>query len=289
VDSGSSRRAADAVLSWTVRGAAVLSAAVLVLIALFLFFEAFPVLRSGGFGRFLTDDTWRPSDDLFRALPMVAGTAVVAGGALLLAVPLGVLSAVFAVHYAPPRMGRAYRGLLALMAGIPSVVYGFWGLVALVPLVARIRAPGPSVLAGIVVLGLMILPMVALTARAALVEVPRAHLQAAAALGLTRWGTVRGVVLPSARAGIVTGVILAMGRAIGETMAVLMVTGNVVQVPDSLFAPVRALTANIALEMAYALGDHRSALFVTGLMLLGVVAVLTLAAGWAGGDGRQAS
>jgi len=289
VDSGSSRRAADAVLSWTVRGAAVLSAAVLVLITLFLFFEAFPVLRSGGFGRFLTDDTWRPSEDLFRALPMVAGTAVVAGGALLLAVPLGVLSAVFAVHYAPPRMGRAYRGLLALMAGIPSVVYGFWGLVALVPLVARIRAPGPSVLAGIVVLGLMILPMVALTARAALVEVPRAHLQAAAALGLTRWGTVRGVVLPSARAGIVTGVILAMGRAIGETMAVLMVTGNVVQVPDSLFAPVRALTANIALEMAYALGDHRSALFVTGLMLLGVVAVLTLAAGWAGGGGRQAS
>ncbi len=289
MDSGSSRRAADAVLSWTVRGAAVLSAAVVVLIALFLFFEAFPVLRNGGFGRFLTDETWRPSDDLFRALPMVVGTAVVAGGALLLAVPLGVLSAVFAVHYAPPRLGRAYRGLLALMAGIPSVVYGFWGLVALVPLVARIRAPGPSVLAGIVVLGLMILPMVALTARAALVEVPRTHLRAAAALGLTRWGTVRGVVLPSARAGIVTGVILAMGRAIGETMAVLMVTGNVVQVPDSLFAPVRALTANIALEMAYALGDHRSALFVTGLMLLGVVAVLTLAAGWAGGDGRQAS
>ena len=289
MDSGSSRRAADAVLSWTVRGAAVLSAAVVVLIALFLFFEAFPVLRNGGFGRFLTDETWRPSDDLFRALPMVVGTAVVAGGALLLAVPLGVLSAVFAVHYAPPRLGRAYRGLLALMAGIPSVVYGFWGLVTLVPLVARIRAPGPSVLAGIVVLGLMILPMVALTARAALVEVPRTHLRAAAALGLTRWGTVRGVVLPSARAGIVTGVILAMGRAIGETMAVLMVTGNVVQVPDSLFAPVRALTANIALEMAYALGDHRSALFVTGLMLLGVVAVLTLAAGWAGGDGRQTS
>jgi phosphate transport system permease protein len=289
VDSGSSLRVADAVLSWTVRGTAVLSAAVVVLIAIFLSVEAFPVLWNGGFGRFLTDDTWRPSDNLFRALPMVVGTGLVAGGALLLAVPLGVLSAVFAVHYAPPRLGRAYQGLLALMAGIPSVVYGFWGLVALVPLVARVRPPGPSVLAGIVVLGLMILPMVALTARAALVEVPRTHIQAAAALGLTRWGIVRGVVLPSARAGIVTGVILAMGRAIGETMAVLMVTGNVVQVPDSLFAPVRALTANIALEMAYALGDHRSALFVTGLMLLGVVAVLTLAAGWAGGDGRQAS
>ena len=288
MDSGSSRRAADAVLSWTVRGAAVLSAAVVVLIALFLFFEAFPVLRSGGFGRFLTDDTWRPSEDLFRALPMVAGTAVVAGGALLLAVPLGVLSAVFAVHYAPPRMGRAYRGLLALMAGIPSVVYGFWGLVTLVPLVARIRAPGPSVLAVIVVLGLMILPMVALTARAALVEVPRAHLQAAAALGLTRWGTVRGVVLPSARAGIVTGVILAMGRAIGETMAVLMVTGNVVQVPDSLFAPVRALTANIALEMGYAMEVHRSALFVSGLLLMAMIVALVAASVRFGTEGHRA-
>jgi phosphate transport system permease protein len=278
VGSGSFPRLADPVLLWSARAAAVVSGAVVLLIALFLLLEALPALRDGGAARFLTDGTRRPGEALYGVLPLVAGTVLVAGGGLLLAVPLGILSAVFAVHYAPPRMGRLYRGLLALMAGIPSVVFGLWGLVALVPLLGRIRPPGASVLAGAVVLGLMLLPTVALTARAALAEVPRDHLRAAAALGLTRWGTVRGVALPAAKVGIATGVVLAVGRAVGETMAVLMVTGNVVQVPDSLFAPVRVLTANIALEMAYALGDHRAALFVTGLLLLGMVALLVLAA-----------
>lgn len=211
---------------------------------------------------------------------MLAGTLLVAGGALLLAVPLGVLSAVFARHYAPAPLGGLYRRILALMAGIPSVVYGFWGLVVVVPLIVRLQPPGSSLLAGILVLSLMLLPMIALTTHAALAEVPSIHLRTAAALGLSRWGTVRSVLLPAARTGIVTGVILAVGRAVGETMAVLMVTGNVVQVPNSLFDPVRVLTANIALEMAYALDDHRAALFVTGLLLLAMVALLVAAAEW---------
>lgn len=199
-------------------------------------------------------------------------------GAVLLAAPVGILSAVFCQFYAPEPVAAAYRRLMELLAGIPSVVYGLWGLVVLVPLIARLEPPGPSLLAGILVLSLMILPTQALMADAALAAVPSSYLQGAAALGLSRWATVRGVVFPAARSALLAGAILQSGRAVGETMVVLMVTGNVVQAPSSLFHPVRTLTANIALEMAYALGDHRSALFVNGLLLLAMVVALVAAA-----------
>lgn len=271
----------DGLLIWTLRGCGVISGAVVVLIAVFLFAESLPGLRRVGLGRFFGDSSWHPSpaaaDGAFNLVPMLWGTLAATAGAVLLAAPLGILSAVFCRHVAPPILARSYRRLIELLAGIPSVVYGFWGLVVLVPLIARLEPPGASLLAGILVLALMILPTVALTADAALESVPRRYLRGAAALGLSRWATLAGVVLPAARSGIATGVILATGRALGETMAVLMVCGNVVQVPESFFAPVRTLTANIALEMAYALGDHRSSLFVTGLLLLVLVGALALA------------
>ena len=163
------------------------------------------------------------------------------------------------------------------MAGIPSVVYGFWGLVVLVPMINRLHPPGTSLLAGIAILTLMILPTIALVADAAFAEIPQEYLLGAKAMGLSASGTILHIVIPTAKSGLLIGVILETGRAIGETMAVLMVCGNVVQTPDSIFDPIRTLTANIALEMAYALGNHRSALFVSGLLLLIMIIVLAIA------------
>ena len=248
--------------------------AIVLLIVLFLVAEALPVLRHVGITRFFTDESWHPTANLYNLTPMLWGTLLVMTGSVVVATPLGILSAVFSHYYAPSWMRGSYRRMIELLAGIPSVVYGFWGLVVLVPWINRIHPPGLSLLAGIIVLTIMILPTIALMADAALANVPPAYLRGAAALGLSRWGTVRGVVLPAARSGLYTGVILETGRAIGETMAVLMVCGNVVQTPASFFAPMRTLTANIALEMAYATGDHRSALFVSGLCLMGIIVVL---------------
>jgi phosphate transport system permease protein len=239
-----------------------------------------PALRHVGLFRFFTDASWYPSQGLYNLTPMLWGTLFAMAGSVLVATPLGILSAVFCHYYAPPAIARPYRRLIELLAGIPSVVYGFWGLVVLVPLIGAIHPPGPSLLAGIVILTIMILPTITLMADASLANVPQQYVRGAAALGLPRWATIRGVVFPAAKSGLFTGVILETGRAIGETMAILMVCGNVVQTPHSLFDPIRTLTANIALEMAYALGDHRAALFVSGLVLMGMIAVLVAAADW---------
>ena len=268
----------DLLLIWALRVLAAVAGAIVVLITVFLVLEAAPALRSVGPARFFADPSWNPTQHLYNLTPMLWGTLFAAGGAVAVATPLGVLSAIFCRYYAPPLVAREYRRLVALLAGIPSVVYGLWGLVVLVPLIGRVQPPGASLLAGIAILTIMILPTIALTADASFANVPQQYVQGAAALGLPRWATVRGVVLPAAKSGLFTAVILGTGRAIGETMAVLMVCGNIVQTPDSLFSPVRTLTANIALEMAYATGDHRSALFVTGLLLTMMVVVLVAAA-----------
>ena len=256
--------------------------AVVLLIAFFLVAESLPALRGVGLRRFLSDPSWFPAagaaEGTFGLGPMIWGTLLATAGAVLLAVPLGVLSAAFSQVYAPLGVGRAYRRLIEVLAGIPSVVYGFWGLTVLVPLIARYQPPGASLLSGVLILALMILPTTTLATEAALENVPRRYLRGAAALGLGRWAILRGVALPAARSGIASGVILATGRALGETMAVLMVCGNVVRVPASVFDPVRTLTANIALEMAYAHAEHRSALFVSGLLLLALVSALVLTA-----------
>ncbi|WP_107668310.1 phosphate ABC transporter permease subunit PstC [Cyanothece sp. BG0011] len=264
----------DIVFLWILRLLALITGMIVILITSFLLLEALPLLQQVGWLRFVRDQAWHPVQGLYNLMPMLWGTLLVTLGSVLLATPLGIGSALFCQYYAPPFIGKGYRALIELLAGIPSVVYGFWGLVVLVPLIGKWQPPGTSLLAGIIILTLMILPTIALTAEASFAEVPTEYVQGAAALGLSHWATIRGVIIPAAQSGLVTGLILATGRAIGETMAVLMVCGNVVQTPKSLFDPVRTLTANIALEMAYALGNHRSALFVTGLLLMMLITLL---------------
>jgi len=278
-----SRSRRDSVLNWTLLCSGSLAGLIVLLIVAFLLIESAPALWRVGAARFFTDASWHPnpvsSRGTFNMLPMIWGTLLAAAGGFILAAPLGILCGVFCRFYASRTLAHVFRRLIELLAGIPSVVYGLWGLVVLVPLIRRLAPPGPSLLAGALILAIMILPTVALTAEAALTAVSHEHLRAAAALGLSRAATVRSVALPAAWPGILTGLLLAIGRAVGETMAILMVCGNVVQTPDSLFAPVRTLTANIALEMAYAMDDHRSALFVSGLMLTAIiVALVALAA-----------
>lgn len=273
-----SRSRADRLLVWILRGSATLASAIVVLIALFLILESLPILEKVGLARFFSDPSWHPAEGFYNLTPMLWGTLFAMAGSVILATPLGVLSAVFCHYYAPADLAKPYRRLIELLAGIPSVVYGLWGLMVLVPLIGRLHPPGPSLLAGILILAVMILPTIALSADAALANVPSEYRRGAAALGLSRWATIRHVIFPAARSGLFTGVILETGRAIGETMAILMVCGNQVQTPKSLFDPVRTLTANIALEMAYALGDHRSALFVSGLVLLAFIVLLAAAA-----------
>lgn len=270
-------QAQDRVTAGVLKAASALAGGITLLIVTYLVLESLPALRAVGPLRFLADPSWNPVRGAYNLVPMLAGTLIVTAGAVLLATPLAVASAVFGRFYARGPLSRVHRRVLETLAGIPSVVFGLWGLMVLVPAVARIGPPGQSVLAGMLVLALMILPTIALVGDAALGAVPDAPLRGAAAAGLSRWAIVRSIALPAARPGIGVGVLLGTGRALGETMAVVMVMGNVVQVPDGLLAPARTLTANIALEMAYATDAHRSALFVSGLVLALLTIGLVLA------------
>ncbi|SOD19571.1 phosphate ABC transporter permease subunit PstC [Nitrosomonas ureae] len=265
----------DKLLIGILRVGAMLAALVVLLILIFLLHESWPVLSSLPITRFINDVSWHPLENTYNLMPMLAGTVWTSSGALLLAIPLSLASALFIVFYAPLHLATAYKRLIELLSGIPSVVFGFWGLTTLVPLINQWNPPGASLLAGILVLTMMILPTVTLTAYTALAAVPDELLRNAAALGLSRWGMIKGVALPAAKTGITTGIILAAARALGETMAVLMVAGNVVQYPETLFDPVRTLAANIALETAYAMGDHRAVLFVSELLLMLLIMVLS--------------
>ena len=266
----------DRTLVTVLQLSAVISGAVLALIVAFLLLETLPILSQVGWWRFFTDPGWYPASEQFNLTPMVVGTLLVTLGAVILATPLGICSAIFCQYYAPGAIAILYRRLIELLAGIPSVVFGFWGLVVLVPIIGRLHPPGPSLLAGILILAVMILPTVMLVTDSSLAALPPHYWQGAQALGLGTWATVRGVCLPAARSGVITAVMLATARALGETLAVLMVCGNVVQIPGQVFDPVRTLTANIALEMAYALEQHRAALFVSGLVLMMGVTILVL-------------
>jgi phosphate transport system permease protein len=278
----------DALLSAILRAAALVCGNVTLAVFGFLLWQSFPLLREVGGGAFFSDAEWAPTGGRYNLVPMLVGSFWAVLGSVLLATPLGVAVAVFHLYYAPRPVAAASRAVVWLLAGIPSVVYGFWGLVRLAPLIHWYRPPGLSLLAGILVLSLMILPTVALMSEAALAAVPESYWAGARALGLGRWATVRSVAIPAARAGILSAVILEIGRAAGETMAVIMVMGNTVQFPKSLFDTARTLTANIALEMAYALGSHQRALFVSGLVLLLIVTGLFLLAEAVGSRGEEA-
>lgn len=273
----------DLPLTIVTRGLAVLSAAIVVLILGFLLRESTPALRTLGFTRFFTDSSWHPLSEQFNLTPMIAATLITSVGAICLAAPLGVASSVFAHFYAPAWLAIWYRRLIELLAGIPSVVFGLWGLVVLAPIIAELGGSGQNLLTATIVLSLMVLPTVAMLSDAAIAAVPREWIHGAAALGMQRWSMIAKVVLPGARRGIGSGVMLALTRALGETMAVLMLAGNIVELPTSPLSPGRTLNANIALELGYASAAHRSVLFVSGLILMLVVSFLVIsAARWEG-------
>lgn len=268
--------------------AAAAAAALLLLLGLaaFLLRESAPALREVGLVRLVGDRGWHPTRGAFGMAPLVAASGAVALGALTLALPLALAVAFVRLAYAPPRLAALLRALLQLLAAVPSVVLGFFGLVTVVPLLLAIEPPGASLLAGMVVLALMVLPTLALLIEGALAGLPSGERAAAAALGLARTTVLLHLALPRARGAIGAALLVALGRALGETMAVVLVTGNVVQWPSALLAPVRTLTANLALELPYASGLHRSALFVAGLLLLGATAALLLIASRCGARER---
>lgn len=255
--------------------------AALVVITIFIFRVGVPAIIEIGFGKFLLGTEWSPTTGRFGILPMIAGSVSVTLGALLLGVPLGLAVAILMAEFAPPTVSRILRPAVQLLAGIPSVIYGFIGLLVLVPLIRRtLGGPGLSILAGSFVLGIMILPNVISISEDSLRSVPRSYRDGALALGATRWQAIWRVVLPAARSGIIASVVLAMGRAIGETMAVIMVVGNALALPRSILDAATTLTSNIGLEMGYASGQHREALFGIGVVLFVFIMLLNSAARW---------
>jgi phosphate ABC transporter permease protein PstC len=247
----------------------------LALITAFIFKEGLPIMMKVGLGKFIFSSEWYPTEGDFGIFPMIVGSLAVTAGAMVIGVVFGLGCAVLLTQFAPPRLVSIIKPSIELLAGIPSVVFGFMGVVILVPLIRDyLGGPGLSVLAASVVLGIMVLPTITSISVDALQAVPRSYREGSIALGATVWQTTHRVVLRAARSGIVAAVILGMGRAVGETMAVIMVAGNTLDVPQSLLDPVRTLTSNIALEMGYAAGDHRKALFATGVVLFVIIMML---------------
>jgi phosphate transport system permease protein len=251
------------------------------LIAFFIFQSGLNLIIKVGLWEFLTGTQWVPTakPPQFGIFPMIIGSVWLIVGSLIIGVPLGLAVAIFQVELAPPWLSSILRPTIQLLAGIPSVIYGFIGLTLLAPLVrATLGGPGLSVLTGAVVLGIMILPSVIAVSEDALRAVPGPMRDGAIALGSTHWQVIRGVILPTARSGIVASVVLGMGRALGETMAVIMMIGNALVVPRSPLDSATTLTSNIALELAYASGEHREALFATGVVLFCLIMVLNAVA-----------
>ena len=255
------------------------SISALVLITVFIIINGAPIIANVGIINFIFGMEWAPSRGLYGIFPMIIGSVTVTLGAAIIGVPIGICCAVFLSEFAPPLMSKIFRPAIQLLAGIPSVVYGFWGLLFVVPAVRNyLGGPGLSILTGSIILGIMILPTVISISEVSILALPRQYKEGALALGLTHWQTIYSVILPAAKSGIVAAVILGIGRAIGETMAVIMVLGNAVAVPQSILDPVRTLTTNIGIEMGYASGEHQQALFATGIVLFIAIMLLNSAA-----------
>ena len=248
---------------------------ILSLITFFIFEEGISLILKVGPKAFLLGEKWIPSKGLFGIFPMIVSSFWVTFGALLLGIPLGLACTIFLSELTPPSVGTLFRPAVQLLAAIPSVIYGFWGLIVLVPLIRNhLGGPGLSILAGSLVLSFMILPTIITISEDALKALPPSYKAGALALGATHWQTIWRVLIPAARSGIVASVILGMGRAIGETMAMIMILGNSVKMPTSFLDSARTLTTNIGIEMGYASGDHRQALFATGIVLFFIIMAL---------------
>ena len=264
----------DRTAKYTVTICASVSFVVLGAIAIFTLREGLPAFEEIGLFNFLLGSEWRPGQELFGILPMTIGSLLVTAGAMILAIPIGIACAILLAEVAPYRVRQFLRPAVELLVGIPSVVYGLVGMMLIVPLVRQVGGSGFSILAAAIVLMAMVLPTIISISEDSIRAVPTRYKEASLAMGATQWQTIRHVLLPAARSGIVAGIVLGMGRAIGETMAMIMVIGNAVVIPNSLLSAGRTLTGNIAVEIGYAAGIHRNALFATGVVLLLVILIL---------------
>ncbi len=265
--------------------AAMTSIIVVFLIFVFTTMEGLQAFQEIGLKDLVLGQVWRPGRDQYGILAMIVGSVMVTVGAIILGVPLAVGGAIFLAEIAPPAVRDVVRPAVELLAGIPSVVYGLFGMVVLVPIIRQIPVPGNSgygLLSASVVLAVMVLPTITNIAEDAIRAVPREYKEGSLALGATHWQTIVQVMLPAARSGIVAAVILGVGRALGETMAMIMVIGNSVRIPQPLdgnpltavLSQARTLTGNIAVEIAYATGLHESAIFATGVVLFVLIVIV---------------
>lgn len=252
---------------------------VLALITVFIFIKGVPIIAKVGILNFVFGMKWAPAQGFYGIFPMIVGSVSVTIGAAIIGVPVAICCSIFLSEFAPAALRNIFRPAIQLLAGIPSVVYGFWGVLFIVPMIRNyLGGPGLSILAGSIILAIMILPTIISITEVSLLSLPRHYKDGALALGLTHWQTIRSLLLPAAKSGIVAAVILGLGRAIGETMAVIMVLGNAVALPASVLDPVRTLTTNIGIEMGYASGEHQQALFATGIVLFVIIMILNATA-----------
>ena len=256
--------------------AALFSVLAVVVISLFLFASAFPTIKEIGPINFLFGKIWKPSNDIYGIFPMIVGSVYVTGISILMGVPLGLFTALYMTYFAPKRLYRVMKPAVELLAGIPSIVYGFFGLMVLVPLFRSIFGSGKSIMTASVLLSFMILPTIITVSESSLRALDNSLLEGALALGDTKEKAVFRVMVPAASSGILSSVILGVGRSIGETMAVVMVAGNQPRIPGGVLDGVRTMTANIVLEMGYATDLHREALIATGAVLFVFVLILNL-------------
>lgn len=261
---------------------ALASIAAVVLICLFLFANGIPAMKEIGLLNFLTGAKWKPGNDIYGILPMILGSIYITAGAVVIGVPVGLLTAIFMAFYCPKKLYGLLKPCTELLAGIPSIVYGFFGMVVIVPCIRTVSAlfgadiSGSSILAASVLLGIMILPTVIGVSEAALRAVPSAYYEGAVAMGARHERAIFTVMLPAAKSGVLAGVVLGIGRAIGETMAVIMVAGNQPRLTGNMLKGIRTMTANIVIEMGYATGLHREALIATGVVLFVFILIINL-------------
>lgn len=249
------------------------------LICVFLFAGGLPAIREIGFLNFMFGKEWSPNDvpPLFGILPMILGSIYITGGAIIIGVPIGILTAVYMARMCPKRLYSVLKPAVELLAGIPSIVYGFFGMVIIVPLISKVfRQNGNTMLAASVLLGIMILPTIIAISESAIRSVSESYYEGALALGASPERSIFFVVLPAAKSGIFAAIVLGIGRAIGETMAVIMVSGSQPRMPQGLLEGVRTLTANIVIEMGYAADLHREALIATGVVLFVFILIINV-------------